>query len=112
MVDRKNRVKKKGFRRTPGSNTVKHYSKKKKTFAHCALTGVKLHGMGNQSRSVVRSLSASEKTPSAKFAGVLSGKARKIVAEQAALVFTGRKTDIEVPAPQRHYVKQALKVMK
>lgn len=109
MVDRQTRVKKKRFRKTPGGKTVKVYSRYKRTYAECALTGIKMHGMSNQARSSVRKKSATERRPSAKFGGVLCGKARKIIAEQAALVSMGRKQEVEVPAKERHYVKQALR---
>lgn len=108
MVDRQTRVKKKKFRRTPGGKTAIHYSRGKREYAECALTGQRLHGTGNQSKAKLRAKSKTQRRPSVKFGGMLSSKARKNVWEDYALVFTGRKKIEEVPANTRQFVKHAM----
>ncbi len=110
MVDRHNRVKKKKFRKTPGGRVAIHYSRAKKEFAECAITGRKLHGMGNQSKAKVRARAKTARRPSVKFGGMLSSGARRQIWENMALVETGRKTLQEVPAGIRHFVKDAMAV--
>ena len=110
MVDRHNRVKKKKFRRTPGGAVVIHYSKAKREMAQCAITGQKLHGTGNQSKSWVRAIAKTERRPSVKFGGMLSSRARRRIWENMALVEMGKKTMHEVPAGIRHFVKDAMGV--
>ena len=110
MVDRHNRVKKKIFKRTPGGNVKIHYTKKKRDYAECAITGQKLHGTGNQSKSHIRSKAKTHRRPSVKFGGMLSSSARKQIWENLALVETGKKSMHEVPAGIRHFVKDAMAV--
>ena len=106
MVDRATRVMRKRFRRTPGGTTATHYSRAKKTYAECAVTGNKLLGMGNQMKSSVRKNSKSAKKPSVKFGGVLSSPARKELWENYALVAAGRKDYNEVPSKLKKFLKQ------
>ncbi len=110
MVDRHNRVKKRKFRRTPGGRLAVHYSRAKREKAECAITGMNLHGTGNQSKAKVRARAKTARRPSVKFGGMLSSRARKRIWENMVLVETGRKTMQEVPAGIRHFVKDAMAV--
>jgi large subunit ribosomal protein L34e len=112
MVDRQTRMKKKKYRRTPGSKTVVHYTRHKITKAECPVTKKRLHGTGNQTKSSIRKLSKTRKRPSVKFGGVLSAKARRTIWDEAALVLLGKKNINDVSMTIRKYVKQALKVNK
>lgn len=97
MVDRKTRVKKKKFRKTPGGVTVIHYSRDKKSSAKCAINGTKLPGTGNQTKSDSRKKGKSTRRPSLKFGGILGSKARRELWENYALVTINRKKIEEVP---------------
>ncbi len=110
MVDRHNRVKKRKFRKTPGGRVVIHYSKAKHDYAECAITGQKLPGTGNQSKSKIRAIAKTHRRPSVKFGGMLSSSARRQIWENLALVETGKKSMHEVPAGIRHFVKDAMAV--
>jgi len=110
MVDRHNRVKRRKFRKTPGARTAMHCTNEKKEFSECAITGMRLHGTGNQSKSKLRKNSKTSRRPSVKFGGMLSSSARKLVWENYALVLAGKRTMEEVPAGIRHFVKDATMV--
>ena len=110
VVDRKTRVKKKKFRRTPGSRVSVHYTKQKREYAECAVTGIKLHGTGNQNKAKLRAKARTARRPSVKFGGMLASSARKLVWENFALVVSGKKTLEKVPANVRHFVKDAMTV--
>ena len=105
MVDRQTRMKKKKFRRTPGGTTANHYSRSATSYAECAVTGIQLHGTGNQTKSAVRKTAKSHRRPSVKFGGVLSGSARKELWENVALVEAGIKNMNEVPSKFRKFIK-------
>ncbi len=108
MVDRQTRVKKRKFRRTPGGKTVIHYSRGKKSYAECAVTGEKLHGMGNQEKSAVRKQAKSARRPSAQFGGVLSGRARKELWENVGLVMAQKKEVGQIPVRFRKFVSEKM----
>ena len=98
------------FRRTPGGKVAIHYTKHNRESAQCAITGQKLHGTGNQSKSKIRAKAKTHRRPSVKFGGMLSSKARRQIWENLALVETGKKSMHEVPAGIRHFVKDAMAV--
>ncbi len=104
MVDRQTRGKTRKFRRTPGARVSIHYTRDKKSYAECAVTGERLHGTGHQGKSRVRKLSKSEKRPSVKFGGVLSSGARRELWENMALVAAGKKALVAVPVKLRKFV--------
>ncbi|MEM4256895.1 MAG: hypothetical protein QXD98_00895 [Candidatus Diapherotrites archaeon] len=106
MVDRQTRMKKKVFRRTPSSKSTTLYLRRKKGKQKCAILKQNLHGVKKTKKEKTKS----KKRPNAKFGGILSGKARKMVAEQFALVVAGTKKINDVPAEQRKFVKEMLKV--
>ena len=112
MVDRQTRMKTKKFRRTPGSTVSIQYTRDKKSYAECAVTGERLHGTGHQGKNLVGKQSRSEKRPSVKFGGVLSGNARKELWENFALVEAGKKAVNAVPSKFRKFIypKSAEKV--
>ena len=104
MVDRNTRSKKKKFRRTPGGKTKIHYTRKKISKAHCAITGTTLSGTGNQMKSAVRKTPKSARRPNVKFGGILSAGARKQLHEELALVISGFKSIEDVPAKYRKFI--------
>lgn len=112
MVDRQTRVKKKKFRRTPGGITATHYSREKKSRAKSMLSGKKLSGTGNQSKSRVRKKGKTTRRPSVKFGGMLQSKERKEVWENYSLVIAGKKEIEEVPMKIKGLVKASIKGMK
>ena len=107
MVDRQTRMKKKRFRRTPGGATAVHYSRAITSYAQCAVTGEKLHGTGNQTKSRVRKEPKTHKRPSVKFGGILSSRARKELWENFALVAAKKKPMNEVPVKLRKFIEVA-----
>ncbi len=106
VVDRQTRMKNKKFRRTPGGNTHIHYSRHERAYAECAVTGKKLHGTSDQTKSKVRAHPKSARRPSVKFGGVLSAPPRKELWEHVALVEAGRKKMEEVPAKLKKFISQ------
>ncbi len=109
MVDTGTRVKNKKFRRTPGSKTVIHYSRDKKSTAKCAVTGVILQGTGNQTKSDSRKDAKSKRRPSVKFGGVLSSKVRREVWDNYVLVKENKKEINDVPSKIKQYVESQTK---
>ena len=107
MVDRQTRMKKKKFRRAPGGKTVMHYSRDCTSYAECAVTGNKLAGTGNQTKSAVRKKPKTHRRPSVKFGGVLSAPARKELWENYALVVSGRKRMQGVRVKLRKFIEIA-----
>ncbi|MCR4335010.1 MAG: hypothetical protein NUV57_00545 [archaeon] len=105
MVDRQTRVKKKKFRKTPGSNTAVQYSRDKNSKARDSLTGKPLPGTSNQSKSVIGHLAKSKRRPSVPFGGILGSKSRREVWENYALVESGRKDITDVPIKLKKFIK-------
>jgi len=105
MVDRKTRVKKKKFRKTPGTNTVIQYTKEKNTKAKCSITGVQLSGTANQSKSAVNKLAKTKRRPSVKFGGVLSAKARKQLWEYKTLIELNKVKVEDIPTNFKKFIK-------
>ncbi|HIH10297.1 MAG TPA: hypothetical protein HA254_06560 [Candidatus Diapherotrites archaeon] len=109
MVDRQTRVKKKKFRKTPGGKTAIHYSRAKRSYATCNVSGKKLAGTGNQSKSAVSKSPKSSRRPNVKFGGVLASPARTEVWENAALIIAGKMGINDVPSKSRKFVAEALR---
>ncbi|HLC92556.1 MAG TPA: hypothetical protein VJH23_02510 [archaeon] len=109
MVDRQTRMKKKRFAKTPGGRTAIHYSRSTTSYAECAVTGHKLAGTGNQTKSFVRKKAKTHRRPSVKFGGVLSSGARKELWENYALVISGKKQVTGIPAKLRKFVQASIK---
>ena len=107
MVDRQTRVKKKKFRKTPGSNTAIQYTREKNTKAKCSITGKQLAGTANQSKSAVNKLAKTKRRPSVKFGGVLSSKARKQLWEYKSLLELEKINLDEIPINFRKFIKGA-----
>ncbi|MAG18015.1 MAG: hypothetical protein CL944_00910 [Candidatus Diapherotrites archaeon] len=105
MVDRQTRVKKKKFRKTPGSNTAIQYTRDKNSKARDPITGKQLSGTGNQSKAIVRGLAKSKRRPSVAFGGILGSKTRREVWENYALVDSGRKDITDIPIKLKKFVK-------
>ena len=112
MVDRKTRVKKKKFRKTPGGITTIHYSKDKKSRAKCAVNGTILPGTGNQTKSDSRKKGKSTRRPSLKFGGILGSKARRELWENYALVTINKKKIEVVPTKIKKLIIAAVKGVK
>ena len=104
MVDRQTRVKTRKFRRTPGAVVSTQFTRDKKSYAECAVTGKRLHGTGHQGKNLVGKRSKSEKRPSVKFGGQLSGPARRELWENVALVEAGKKALNMVPVKLRKFI--------
>ena len=104
MVDRQTRVKKKKFRKTPGSNTVTQYTREKNTKAKCNITGKQLAGTANQSKAIVNKLAKTKRRPSVKFGGVLSSPARKQLWEYKSLIEVGKITPEDIPIKFKKFI--------
>jgi len=73
------------------------------------LSGKKLSGTGNQSKSSVRKKGKTTRRPTAKFAGMLNGSERKELWEHYALVVAKKKDIEEVPTKIKKLLKTSIK---
>jgi large subunit ribosomal protein L34e len=72
------------FKKTPGGNTVVHYTKRKPSKAVCSDCGAVLSGVENNRPSKLQKLSKTQKRPSRPFGGVLCTKCtRKLMINKA-----------------------------
>jgi len=97
MVQPKDRVKGKKFRRTPGARVSVHYAKKKNSKCKCSLCKKVMHGMPHSKTiAEVRKLPKSKRRPEVLFAGKLCNKCRTLVVEEAIKLKEGLKTREEI----------------
>lgn len=110
MPKRHERRKKKKFRRTPSGKSKQHYGKKKHSKHRCTICNRVLHGLphGKRKHEVSR-LSKSKRKPSVLLAGIVCGKCRQKIVEEAAKVKYGLKKINDVDLRMRKYVKRVEK---
>jgi len=107
MPTRSERSKKKKSRRRPGKTSKKVFARGKTGKRKCAVCKKVLHGTPHGKKaSEVRKLSKTKKRPTGLFAGILCGKCRNLVAEEAAKVSSGSKKIGEVELRLKKYVEQ------
>ncbi len=107
MPKRSDRSKKKKFRRKASGKAKPVFVRGKPGKHHCPLCKRVLHGVPHgKTSSQVRKLSKTKKRPTGLFAGVLCGKCRALVAEEAAKVEAKAKKASEVELRLRKYVEQ------
>ncbi len=106
MPKRSDRSKKKKFRRLPGKDSKKIFIKGKTSKRICALCKAVMHGTPHgKTTAEVRKLSKTEKRPTGLFGGVLCGKCRHIVIEEAAKVHSSVKKIEDVELRLKKYVE-------
>lgn len=107
MVAPQKRRSNKKFKKTP-SETKREYFKSQNTKVECAITGKRLSGVPQGTKSAVAKCSKTEKRPSVPFGGILSGEARERVAIETAKVVAGVKSIDDVELKYRKYVEQLM----
>jgi len=96
------------FKKT-SSGTKKEYFKSQNTKKRCAITGKRLSGVPQGTKSAVAKHSKTEKRPSVPFGGILSGEARENVFIELGKVVAGVKSIDDVEIKYKKYVEQAMK---
>lgn len=83
--------------KTPGGRTVKHYRRRKPSYAKCAITGKRLLGVPRDIPSKIKRLTKSQRKPSRPFGGNLSSEAmRQVLEERCASLKLDTDTTKEV----------------
>jgi ribosomal protein L34E len=107
MPKRSERSKSKKFRRKASGKAKAVFVRRKTGKHHCPLCKRVLHGVAHgKTAAQVRKLSKTKRRPTGLFAGVLCGKCRSLIAEEAAKVEAKAKKISEVELRLRKYVEQ------
>ena len=108
----KDRVKKKKFIRTPGSETKVHYFKGKPGKHHCALCSKVLHGMPhNKTKAQLSKLSKTQKRPEALLAGQVCNQCRTMLLDEAVKIKLKTKSLDDVKLNFKPYVESLMKMV-
>ena len=100
------KTKKKKFRRTISGKSKVFFTRKKTAKRKCGLCGNILHGVPHgKTRTEVRKLSKSQRTPSVVFGGVLCSGCRSRVVEDAVKVNINLKEIGSITPKERAYVQ-------
>jgi ribosomal protein L34E len=109
MVSPGERSKKKKFVRMPSGRVKTVFVRGKTSKKRCPITGEILHGVPHgKTPNEIRKLSKTERRPETIFGGVLSSRARTMVIDEAAKVYSKIKSISDVDLKLRNYVKAVL----
>jgi ribosomal protein L34E len=105
--------KRKKFTRTISGKTRVRKGKKKTGKQHCSLCGRKLQGTpSGKTIAEIARLGKTKKRPSAMFAGILCGKCRTRIIDEAIMARQKSKNIEQAEITEQKFIKQALGMMK